>query len=397
MSKNKVQEVIGNPMIYLDHNATTPLHPDVFKAMKPYLEKQFGNASSYYRLGREAKDALESSRKTIARCIGAQPSEIIFTSGGTESDNLALRGVAHALREKGNHIITSAIEHHAVLRTCEDLQRYGFTVTYLPVDSNGRINPDDIKRRISKKTILISLMYVNNETGVIQPVDAVGEIAQEAGVIFHTDAVQAAGKLPVNVKKLPVDLLSITAHKLHGPKGIGALYLRTGTPLMPRITGGHHEHNLRAGTENIPAIVGFAKAFSIASEQREHTTKKLEHLRQHLESQVMARIADVQINGAGAPRVCNTSNMSFCSIDGESILLHLDLHGICASTGSACTTGAPEPSHVLTAMGVPIYNAQGSMRFSLGRDNTEQEIEQVVKVLVDVTDKLRAISSLATG
>ena len=381
-------------MMYLDHNATTPLRPEVLEAMLPYLGKQFGNASSYYRLGREAKNALEQSRAVIARCIGAQPAEIVFTSGGTEADNLALRGAAHAFREKGNHILTSAIEHHAVLRTCEALQRDGFTVTCVPVDSNGRINPDDIKRHINQKTILISLMQVNNETGTIQPVDEVGTIAREAGIIFHTDAVQAAGKLPVNVEMLKVDLLSITAHKLHGPKGIGALYVRTGTPLRPVITGGHHEHNLRAGTENVPAIAGFAKALSLASEQREATVHRITALRERLESQVMARIADVRINGAGAPRVCNTSNMSFGSIDGESILLHLDLRGICASTGSACTTGIPEPSHVLTAMGASASSAQGSIRFSLGRDNTEQEIDTVVDALAEITFQLRNISSL---
>lgn len=384
----------GSPMIYLDHNATTPLHPEVFAAMRPYLEEQFGNASSYYRLGREAKDALESSRKKVARFIGAQPAEIIFTSGGTESDNLAIRGVAHALREKGNHIITSAIEHHAVLRTCEDLQRDGFIITRVPVDGTGRVNPDDITRHISRKTILISLMQVNNETGVIQPVAEVGRIARDAGIIFHTDAVQAAGKLPVDVETLNVDLLSITAHKLHGPKGIGALYVHRGTPLRPAITGGHHEHNLRAGTENIAAIAGFAKALSLASEQRETTAHRITFLRERLESQVLSRIADVQINGSGALRVCNTSNMSFGAIDGESILLHLDLRGICASTGSACTTGIPEPSHVLTAMGASASSAQGSIRFSLGSDNTEQEIDMVVEALAEITSQLRAITSL---
>jgi len=389
-----VRAVIGSPMIYLDHNATTPLRQEVLDAMLPYLGKQFGNASSYYRLGREAKDALESSRKKVARFIGAQPAEIIFTSGGTESDNLAIRGVAHALREKGNHIITSAIEHHAVLRTCEALQRDGFTITYVPVDSNGRINPDNIKRHINQKTILISLMQVNNETGVIQPVDEVGTIAREAGIIFHTDAVQATGKLPVDVEMLKVDLLSITAHKLYGPKGIGALYMRKGTPLRPVITGGHHEHNLRAGTENIAAIAGFAKALFLALEQRETAVHRITLLRERLESQVLSRIADVQLNGSGAPRVCNTSNMSFGAIDGESILLHLDLRGICASTGSACTTGIPEPSHVLTAMGVPAGSAQGSLRFSLGRDNTEQEIDMVVEALAEITSQLRAITSL---
>lgn len=397
MRKNRHQEVAHNSMIYLDHNATTALDPAVLEEMLPYFNEKFGNASSYYRLGREAKEILEQSRRTVAALIGAQPGEVIFTSGGTESDNLAIRGIARALREKGNHIITSSIEHHAVLRTCEDLQTDGFSVTYLPVDGSGTIDPDDVKRLIGKKTILISLMYVNNETGVIQPIEEVGKIAREAGIIFHTDAVQAAGKLPLDVKLLNVDLLSMTAHKIHGPKGIGALYVRRGTQLRPVMTGGHHEHNLRAGTENLPAIAGFAKALSLASEQREADMRSIACLRERLESQVLAQIPDIQINGAGAPRVANTSNISFYSIDGESILLHLDLRGICASTGSACTTGSPEPSHVLRAMGVPASIAQGSIRFSLGRDNTEHDINTVVEALVEITAHLRAITSLKTG
>ncbi len=383
-----------NPMIYLDHNATTALDPAVLEEMLTCLKEQFGNASSYYRLGREAREILERSRKTVAHCIGAQPAEVIFTSGGTESDNLAIRGVARALREKGDHIITSAVEHHAVLRTCEDLRNDGFTVTFLPVDSAGSINPDDVKRQIGKKTILISIMYVNNETGVIQPVAEVGKIAREAGIIFHTDAIQAAGKMPIAVEQLGVDLLSMTAHKIHGPKGVGALYVRRGTPLRPVMTGGRHEQNLRAGTENVPAIAGFAKALSLASQQREADVRSIALLRERLESQLLAQIPDIQINGGGAPRVANTSNISFYSIDGESILLHLDLRGIYASTGSACTTGASEPSHVLRAMGVPASLAQGSIRFSLGRDNTAEEIDAVVEALVEITAKLRTITSL---
>jgi cysteine desulfurase len=394
LSAGRAGNKSGRAMIYLDHNATTPLRLEVLDAMLPYLENRFGNASSYYRLGREAREALERSRRTVARLIGAQPAEIIFTSGGTEADNLAIRGVARSLSKKGNHIITSAIEHHAVLRTGEDLQQDGFTITRVPVDSHGRVDPDDIKRRITKKTILISLMQVNNETGVIQPVAEAGKVAREAGVVFHTDAVQAAGKLPVNVEALGVDLLSVSAHKLYGPKGTGALYVRRGTPLEPVLTGGHHEHNLRAGTENSAAIAGFARAFALAAEEREQTVSRIAALRDRLEAQVLSRIAAVRINGHGAPRVCNTSNMSFGLIDGESILLHLDLRGICASTGSACTTGAPEPSHVLTAMDVPADSAQGSVRFSLGRDNTEQEIDTVVDALADITSRLRSISSL---
>jgi cysteine desulfurase len=381
-------------MIYLDHNATTPLHPEVFQAMEPYLRGQFGNASSSYSLGREAKTALENSRKKVAVCLGANADEIIFTSGGTESDNLAIRGIMRMLREKGNHIITSRIEHHAVLRTCEDLEKEGFRVTYLPVDAGGRINPDDVQRHIDRETILISIMAANNETGVIQPISEVGAIARREGIIFHTDAVQAVGKIPVNVDELCVDLLSVSGHKFHGPKGVGALYTRHNAPLAPIITGGHHEHNFRAGTENIPGIVGLAEALSIASRNQNTMAQKLSNLRQRFESTILRTIDGVQINGAHAPRVPNTSSMCFQFIEGESILLHLDLKGICASSGSACSTDSPEPSHVLMAMGVPARTAQGAIRFSLGKDNTDEEMDFVTESLIVITDKLRNISSV---
>jgi len=381
-------------MIYLDHNATTPLHPDVFQAMEPYLREQFGNASSSYRLGREAKTALENSRKKVAACLGANAHEIIFTSGGTESDNLAIRGIARALRGKGNHIITSRVEHHAVLRTCDDLEKEGFRVTFLPVDANGQISPDDVRRHIDRETVLISIMTANNETGVIQPISEVGALARQEGIIFHTDAVQAVGKIPVNVDDLGVDLLSISGHKFHGPKGVGALYARKGTPIAPILTGGHHEINLRAGTENVPGIVGLAEAISITTRNLSTATHKLSTLRQRFESAVLSKIDGVQINGVSAPRVPNTSSMCFQFIEGESILLHLDLKGICASSGSACSTESPEPSHVLMAMGVPAQTAQGVIRFSLGKDNTDEEIDFVIDALVDITAKLREISSI---
>jgi cysteine desulfurase len=381
-------------MIYLDHNATTPLHPDVFQTMEPYLREQFGNASSSYRLGREAKTALENSRKKVAACLGAKDHEIIFTSGGTESDNLAIRGIARALRGKGNHIITSRVEHHAVLRTCDDLEREGFRVTFLPVDASGQISPDDVRRHIDEGTILISIMAANNETGVLQPISEVGALARQKGIIFHTDAVQAVGKIPVNVDDLSVDLLSISGHKFHGPKGVGALYVRHNTPMAPILTGGHHEHHFRAGTENIPGIVGLAEALSVATQNLSTATHRLSTLRQRFESAILNKIDGVQINGVNAPRVPNTSSICFQFIEGESILLHLDLKGICASSGSACSTESPEPSHVLMAMGVPARTAQGAIRFSLGKDNTDEEIDFVIDTLVDITAKLREISSI---
>lgn len=381
-------------MIYLDHNATTRLHTEVLRIMEPYLRDQFGNASSSYCLGREAKTALENSRTKIADCLGAKSHEIIFTSGGTESDNLAVRGTARALREKGNHIITSQIEHHAVLMTCLDLEKEGFTVTYLPVDSDGRVNPDDVRKHIGEKTILISIMAANNETGVIQPIHEIGRIVKEKEIVFHSDAVQAVGKIPVDVDELSVDLLSVSGHKFHGPKGVGALYIRNNTLIVPIITGGHHERTFRAGTENVPGIVGLAEALSLALQNHSEKSKKLSKLRDRLESALLQRIDGVQVNGANAPRVPNTSNVSFQFIDGESILLHLDLKGICASSGSACSTDSPEPSHVLLAMGVPPRTAQGTIRFSLGKDNTDEEIDFVIEMLIETTTKLREISSV---
>lgn len=381
-------------MIYLDHNATTCLHPEVLRVMEPYLKEQFGNASSSYRLGREAKIALEKSRKEVAECIGAQSHEIIFTSGGTESDNVAIRGIARSLRTEGNHIITSCIEHHAVLKTCQDLEKEGFRVTYLPVNAHGQVYPDDVRRHIERETILISIMFANNETGVIQPAPEIGAIARTEEIVFHTDAVQSIGKIPVHVDTLGVDLLSISGHKFHGPKGVGALYVRKGIPLVPIVTGGHHEHNLRAGTENVPGVVGLAAALSIATRNLSTVSQRISKLRQRFEATVLRKIDGVQINGVNAPRVPNTSNMSFHFIEGESILLHLDLKGIYASSGSACRTDLPEPSHVLIAMGVPARIAQSTIRFSLGKDNTDDEIDFVIESLIEITAKLREISSI---
>jgi len=381
-------------MIYLDHNATTPVDSRVFDAMVPYLREHFGNASSYYQVGRTTKASLERARTVAAQFLGVRSREIIFTAGGTESDNLAVRGVAQALKKTGKHIITSSVEHHAVLRTCRQLEADGFSVTYLPVDGQGRVDPDDVRKNIRPDTIIISIIYANNETGVIQPVEHIGSLAREHGVCFHTDAVQAVGKLPVCAGDIFADLLSLSAHKLYGPKGVGALFVREGVPFASVITGGSHEGGFRAGTENIPGIIGLAEALKLAAADQEEETSRLAVLRDRLEQEIENSISDVCINGRKAPRVPNTSSISFRLIDGESVLLHLDLQGICASTGSACTTGQADASHVLLAMGVDPLIAQGTIRFSLGRGTTERDITTTVAALVDITHKLRSISSL---
>ena len=377
--------------VYLDHNATTPINQRVFEAMKPYLVEYFGNASSPHHYGRRAEQALEASRETVAQAIGAQSGQIVFTSGGTESDNLALRGVAYA--QGRGHIITSSIEHHAVLRTCAALEGYGFSVTYLPVDDQGRIDPDDLKRSIRKDTILISVMLANNETGVIEPTSEVSSIARNHGIPFHCDAVQAVGKIGVDVNILGTDLLSFSAHKLYGPKGMGALYVKDGMRLAPVITGGHHERGLRAGTENVAGAVGFARALTIAIDTMDTYHTKISSLRSKLESEVLQRMDHVTIHSAQAQRLPHCTSLGFSSVEGESILLHLDLRGIAASSGSACTTGSPEPSHVLTAMGVSPEIAQGTIRLSLGRENTEEEINYTLDVLEHSITSLRNISS----
>ena len=381
-------------MIYLDHNATTPLSGEVLEAMMPYFKQSFGNASSFYEPARTARAALEKARGTIAAAIGASPEEIVFTASGTESDNLALRGVCRAFQGKDLHIITSPVEHHAVLKTCEDLQGTGVRITQVPVDNSGCVDPADVAGNITPDTVIISIMCANNETGVIQPIQAISEIARGKGIIFHTDAVQAFGKMPVHVDELGVDLMTISAHKIYGPKGVGALYIRKGTNISPIITGGSQERARRAGTENIPAIAGFAKAVEMAVEHLDEAGRHMTVLRDTFENQIMERIDNVTINGQGAPRIPNTSSMSFASIDGESILLHLDLLGVCASTGSACATGSPEPSHVLTAMGLSHVEAQGTIRFSLGKDTTLQDIDRLCEVMPGIVSRLRRISSI---
>lgn len=380
--------------IYLDYNATTPIHPEVLETMLPYYGDSFGNPSTIYFFGQETKKATEEAREKVASLLGANPEEIVFTSGGTEADNFALKGVAFALEEKGRHIITSAIEHHAVLSTCQYLEKRGFKVTYLPVDGYGWLDPQKVQDAITKDTILISVIHANNEVGTIEPISEIGEIAERRGIYFHTDAVQTVGKVPVKLDKLRVDLLSLSAHKFYGPKGIGALYVRSGTHIHPLIHGGHQERVRRAGTENVPGIVGLGRAAEIASREMEGEAKRIENLRNKLEKKIKENISHVYINGHPSKRSPNTLNVSFEFAEGESLLLNLDLKGIAVSTGSACTAGSLEPSHVLKAMGVPPQLAQASLRFSLGRDTKEEDIDRTVETLKEIVGRLREMSPL---
>jgi cysteine desulfurase len=380
--------------IYLDYVATTPTHPEVVKAMLPYFTDAFGNPSSVYSYGQEAKGAIEEARGKVADLIGAQSEEIVFTSGGTESDNFALEGVAFAKESKGNHIIISSVEHHAVIETCKFLERRGFRVTYLPVDEYGLVTPDDVKRAIIDKTIIISVMQANNEVGTIEPITEIGKIAQEAGIYFHTDAVQTVGHIPVNVDELGVDLLSMSAHKLYGPKGVGALYVRKGTRLIPFMHGGEQERRRRASTENVPGLVGFGKAVELAQQEMTEEAERLTYLRDQLIKGLLGRIDHIRLNGHPINRLPNNVNISVDYVEGESMLLSLDLEGICASTGSACSSSSLEPSHVLLALGLSPEQAHGSLRFSLGRWTTEEEISRVLEVLPKIVAKLRAMSPL---
>jgi len=380
--------------IYLDYAATTPTHPEVVKVMLPYFTDVFGNPSSIYSYGQEAKGAIEEARVKVADLIGARGEEIVFTSGGTEADNFALKGVAFANETKGNHIITSSIEHHAVIETCKFLKRRGFRVTYLPVDEYGRIDPDDVREAITNKTILISVMQANNEMGTIEPIAEIGRIAREAGIYFHTDAVQAVGHIPVDVNELEVDLLSMSAHKLYGPKGVGALYIRKGTKLIPFMHGGGQERRRRASTENVPGIVGLGKAVELAQQDMGEEAERLTYLRDQLIKGLLERIDHTRLNGHPLKRLPNNVNVSVDYVEGESMLLNLDLEGICASTGSACSSASLEPSHVLLALGLSPEQAHGSLRFSLGKWTGGEEIERVLEVLPRVIAKLRAMSPL---
>ncbi|MFC1952902.1 cysteine desulfurase NifS [Chloroflexota bacterium] len=380
--------------IYLDYAATTPTDPEVVKAMLPYFSDSFGNPSSIYSYGQENKGIIEEARTKVAELIGARDEEIVFTSGGTEADNAALQGIAFSNESKGNHIITSAIEHHAITETCEFLEKRGFSVTYLGVDQYGIVDPDDVRKAITDKTILVSVMLANNEAGTIEPIAEIARIAKEAGIYIHTDAVQAVGHIPLDVNELGVDMLSISAHKLCGPKGVGALYVRKGTIMSPFMHGGGQENNRRAGTENVPGIAGFSRAAELALQELGEEPKRLTDLREQLLKGIMERIDNVHLNGHPVERLPNNINVSFEYVEGESVLLNLDLEGICASTGSACTSGSLEPSHVCLAMGLPPEQAHGSLRLSLGRWTTSEEIDRVLDVLPGVITKLRAMSPM---
>jgi len=380
--------------IYLDYAATTPTDPEVLKAMLPYFTDKFGNPSSIHSFGQEAKVAVEKAREEIASFLGAKQDEIIFTSGGSESDNFAIKGVAYANKHKGNHIITSSIEHHAVIKSCEFLEKMGFKVTYLPVSKDGLVDPEDVKKAITDKTILISIMHASNEIGTIQPIKEIGKIAREKKIYFHSDAVQTFGHIHINVDELNVDLLSVSAHKLCGPKGIGVLYVRKGTKIVSFIHGGGQERKRRASTENVPAIVGFGKAVEIAKKTMDKEVKKLVILRDKLIKGILEKIDNVYLNGHPARRLPNNVNVSVESIEGESMLLSLDMEGIAASTGSACTSASLEASHVLLALGLSHELAHGSLRFTLGRYTEKEDINKVLEILPKIVKKLRSISPL---
>ncbi|MFH1539974.1 MAG: cysteine desulfurase NifS [bacterium] len=378
--------------IYMDHAGTTPAHPDVVREMLPYFMERFGNPSSLHAPAREARRALDEARERVAALIGAKPEEIIFTSGGTEADNAAIRGIARACESKGKHIITSAIEHHAVFHTCEYLEKLGWKVTYLPVDRTGLVDPGDVRKAITPETTLITIMHANNEIGTLQPIEEIGAIARERGVKFHSDTVQSAGSLPIDVDKMNLDSLSISAHKLYGPKGAGALYVRRGVRHIPLLHGGGQERKRRAGTENIPAIVGFGKAAELARLERGQRAAHLTALRDKLLKGIMDGIDDAILNGHPEKRLPNNVNVCIRYIEGESMLLMLDMQGVAASSGSACTSGSLSPSHVLLAAGVAVEDAHGSLRFTLGRDNTEADVDYVLGILPPIVDRLRKMS-----
>jgi cysteine desulfurase len=380
--------------IYLDNAATTPIDPKVVEAMEPYLREYYGNPSAIYKVGREARNALDEARDKVAHYLGAESREIVFTSCGTESDNFAIKGVAFANKGKGNHIITSAIEHHAVLETCHFLEKQGFEVTYLPVDDKGMIHPEDVKKAIRPSTILISIMHANNEIGTVMPVAEIGKIAKEHKIYMHTDAVQTLGALPVNVNDLNVDLLSLSAHKFYGPKGVGLLYIRRGTRMVPLIHGGQQERRRRAGTENVAEIIAMSKAIEMAVENMPENSKRISALRDKLIKGLMDAVDYTRLNGHPTSRLPNNVNIGFEFIEGESILLNLDSLGIYASTGSACSSSTLEASHVLLAIGLKHEIAHGSIRMTLGKHTTEEDIEVVLKELPPIIEKLRSMSPL---
>ncbi|MDD3552718.1 cysteine desulfurase NifS [Methanothrix soehngenii] len=380
--------------IYMDHSATTPVAPEVLAAMLPYFGEKFGNASSLHRSGREAKEALEDSREKVAALLGARAEEIIFTSGGTESDNLALKGIARKNRKHGKHIITTQIEHPAILETCRALEKDGFEVTYLPVTGEGLVELSTLEASIRPDTILISVMHANNEVGTIQPLEEIGRLAAERDIYLHSDAVQSVGKIPVNVDDLGVDLLSLSAHKLYGPKGVGALYIRKGTKLESIIQGGGHERRLRSGTENISGIVGLARAAELAERDMPREAERLAGLRDRLAELVLGKVKDAWINGTMKKRLPGNLNFGFKYVEGESLLLFLDSKGICVSTGSACSSHKLEPSHVLMSLGLKAEECHGSLRITLGMSNTLDEVEYVAESIVEAVERFRGISAL---
>ncbi|MFZ0522574.1 MAG: cysteine desulfurase NifS [Candidatus Acidiferrales bacterium] len=380
--------------IYLDYNATTPVDREVLDAMLPYFSGSFGNASSIHSAGQRGRSAVDAARDSMAALLGAKPSEIVFTCGGTEADNLALFGIVARVDQPRKHMITTAIEHHAVLNSAQALEKQGVDVTYVPVGRTGIVDPDDIRETIRPETALISVMLANNEIGTIQPIEEIGRIAAEEDIYFHCDAVQAAGKLPLDMHRLGVDLLSISAHKIYGPKGVGALYVRAGTELEPIFHGGHHERDRRPGTENVPGIVGMGKAAELAAKHLAEDATRLAAMRDKFESALLS-LPGVRLNGDAQHRVPNTSNLSFDAAGGEALVIALDLQGIACSTGAACSSGAVEPSHVLTAIGLTPDQARSSVRFSFGRPTTADEVDHAIEIIPAVVERLRALSPLS--
>src|SRR5450755_4373231 len=377
--------------VYFDNNATTPLLPEVFEAMRPLFAEHFGNASSIHHHGQETRAAVERARESVAALLGCRASEIVFTGGGTEADNLAIFG----LTEAGQHVITSTVEHHAVLNSCKHLEASGCEVTYVPVDSLGRVDPEDVRRALRPNTRLVTIMMANNETGVLQPVEEIGKVAAEADVYFHTDAVQAAGKIAIDVKRIGCDLLSLSGHKMNAPQGVGVLYVRKGTSLSPMLHGGSHERSRRAGTENVPGIVALGKAAELAREALVRgDLETMSRMRDRLEQTILSEVESAGVNGHGAPRVPNTSSIYFDCIEGEALVIALDLKGLAVSTGAACSSGAIEPSHVLTAMGMTPARARGSLRFSLGKQNTDEDVEFALSLIPPTVARLRDLSPI---
>ena len=382
------------PRVYLDNNATTPVLPEIYEAMRPYFSEHFGNASSIHHHGQETRAAVERARESVASLLGCRSSELVFTSGGTEADNLAIFGLV----DSGDHVITSTIEHHAVLNACKHLESDGCEVTYVPVDARGLVDPEEVRRALRPNTKLITIMLANNETGVLQPAEEIGKIAGEANVYFHTDAVQAAGKIPLDVNRLGCDLLTISGHKIHAPQGIGALYVKKGTVLEPILYGGRHERSRRAGTENVPGIVALGKAAQLAADGLTNgTVAQMVSMRDRIEEMVLPHIEATGVNGQGAPRVPNTSNIYFDYIEGESLVIALDLKGLAVSTGAACSSGAIEPSHVLTAMGLRPDRARASLRFSLGKQNSEEDVDFALALIPEIVGRLRELSPVYKG